>query len=159
MLSEGSAAPGFTLPGTDESDAGVDEYSLADALADGPALLNFYLFDFHPQCTDHVCSPHDVAWFDLDERLSVYGISTDRTFSHAAFARQEGLQFPLLSDSDGEVAEDYGVLYDEFQGHKRIARRAVFPVDTDDPGVQPDWQAVQAAVRDLEVTGSVGSTR
>ena len=160
MLQEGAEAPGFSLPGTDDAGSELREYNLADALDAGPVLVNFYVFDFHPQCTDHVCSLHDVAWFELDDRLTVFGISTDRTFSHSAFARQEGLTFPLLSDSDGNVAEAYDVLFDEFQGHKRIAKRSVFLVDTDgtvrfawsteDPTTQPDWGAVKDAVDALD---------
>lgn len=158
MLPEGSDAPDFSLPGTApraDGDPPV-EYSLADSLADGPALLNFYLFDFHPACTANMCDLGELAWFDLDEDLSVFGISTDRAFSHAAFAEAEDLTFPLLSDSDGSVAEAYGVLYDEFRGHRRIAKRSLFLIDTDgtvryawraaSPDDQPDWQAVKAAV-------------
>jgi peroxiredoxin len=162
MLQDGVDAPAFQLPGTEGESGTLQEYSLTDALADGPVLLNFYLFDFNPQCTDHVCSIRDAAWFELDDRVTVFGISTDRTFSHAAFAEQEGLQFPLLSDSDGSVAEEYDVLYDEFQGHKRIAKRSVFLVDseeviryawsTDEPEEQPEWTAVQDAVDDLDET-------
>lgn len=161
MIQEGTAAPTFRLPGTDDASDDFQEYSLDDALASGPVLLNFYLFDFNPKCTDHVCSLHDVAWFELDDRLTVFGISTDRTFSHAAFATQEGLRFPLLSDSDGDVAERYDVLYEEFQGHKRIAKRSVFLVDTDgvvryawssdDPSDQPDWGEVRDAVDAIAV--------
>ncbi len=160
MLEQGREAPGFQLPGTDEPSGTPQEYSLRDALEDGPVLINFYLFDFHPQCTDHICSLHDMSWFEFDDRLTLFGISTDRTFSHSEFASQEGLQFPLLSDSDGEVAERYGVLYDEFKGHKRIAKRSVFLVGTDqvvryawssdDPTDQPPWQDVHEAVGALE---------
>lgn len=163
MLTDGATAPAFSLPGTHATaDSPRDSpavYSLEDGLVDGPLLLNFYLFDFHPACTEHVCDLHDLGWFDLEPGVSVYGISTDRTFSHEAFATGEGLGFPLLSDSDGSVAEAYGVLYDEFQGHKRIAKRSVFLVDTDrrvryawgtdDPGAQPDWDEVHEAVHAL----------
>jgi len=159
MLTERTAAPEFELPGTPTADDEFREYDLADALAEGPVLLNFYMFDFNLQCTTHVCSVNELAWFELDERLTVFGISTDRTFSHSAFADQEGLQFPLLSDSDGSVAAEYDVLYEKFQGHKRIARRSVFLVDTDgviryawsaeEPAEQPDWSAVREAVDEL----------
>jgi peroxiredoxin len=159
MLTEGVHAPAFQLPGTERGDDEFREYSLADATTDGPALLNFYLFDFNAACTGHVCSVHDLAWFEFEEDLTVLGISTDRTFSHAAFAEQEGVQIPLLSDSDGSVAEEYGVLYDEFRGHRRIAKRSVFLVDsdgairyawsTDDPERQPDWTAVKSALDEL----------
>jgi len=160
MLGEGTEAPTFELPGTGSETDQFREYALDEALAEGPVLLNFYMFDFNPQCTTHVCSINEMAWFELDERLTVFGISTDRTFSHSAFADQEGLQFPLLSDSDGSVAERYDVLYEEFQGHKRIAKRSVFLVDaggviryawsTEDPADQPDLSAVRDAVDELD---------
>ena len=169
MLTDGDTAPDFSLPGTrppgeqagnetarTTSAARPVPFTLEGVPADGSLPLNFYLFDFHPSCTEHVCALHDLAWFDLEAGLSVYGVSTDRVFSHDAFATGEGLGFPLLSDSDGSVAEAYGVLYDEFRGHKRIAKRAVFLVDADrtvryawssvEPGTQPDWDAVHDAV-------------
>ncbi len=163
MLETGDVAPEFSLPGTrprtDTAGKQPARYSLTEGLADGPLLLTFYLFDFHPACTEHVCDLHELPWFDLEEGLAVYGVSTDRVFSHEAFAEGEGLRVPLLSDSDGSVAEAYGVLYDEFQEHKRIAKRSVFLVDedrqisyawsTEEPSAQPDWEAVHDAVHVL----------
>lgn len=159
MIDEGSDAPGFSLPGSspDADGAEIETYTLADAREEGPVVLNFYLFDFHPACTENVCDLHNLAWFDLADDVTVFGVSTDRTFSHGAFADAEGLGFALLSDSDGSVAESYGVLYDEFGGHHRIAKRSVFVVDqagvvryawsTDEPTVQPEWSAVELAVK------------
>jgi len=96
---------------------------------------------------------------DLQPAGTVFGISTDRSFSHRAFADTEDLAFALLSDSDGSVAESYDVFYEEFNGHKRIAKRSVFVVDTDgtiryawstdDPTVQPDFSAVKDALEAL----------
>lgn len=158
MLSEGSPAPAFTLPGTAPDDESVEihRYDLGSALEDSVVVLNFYLFDFHPNCTEHLCDLHDLGWFDLQDAVTVFGISTDRSFSHRAFAARERLGFTLLSDSDGSVAEDYDVLYEEFNGHKQIAKRAVFLVDragiiryawsTEVPTEQPDWAAVTGAV-------------
>jgi len=161
MLSEGTTASDFEIPGVhaDGGDEAIGTYRLSDRLDDGPVLLNFYLFDFHPECTTHLCDLHDIGWFTFDTDVSVLGISTDRTFSHRAFAEDQDLGFPLLSDSDGAVAESYGVLYDEFRGHKRIAKRSVFVVDTDrriryawaadDPANHPDWDAVRDAVDEI----------
>jgi peroxiredoxin len=166
MLPEGTAAPEFTLPGTamDRDATEISEYSLADALQRGPVIINFYLFDFHPECTEHMCSLHNLAWFDIDDQVTVFGISTDRSFSHQAFAETEELAFALLSDSDGSVAESYDVFYEEFNGHKRIAKRSVFVVDTDgtiryawstdDPTVQPDFSAVKDALEGLQIARS-----
>ncbi|MDH5020290.1 redoxin domain-containing protein [Halobacterium rubrum] len=161
MLSEGSEAPDFQLPGTttDPTDDAVRRHRLVDALEDGPVVLSFYLFDFHPACTDHMCSLHDLAWVDLEEDVTVFGVSTDKSFSHGAFAEREGLAFTLLSDSDGTVAETYDVLYDEFRDHKRVSKRSVFVIDTDrtvryawatdDPSEQPDWGPVRETLATL----------
>lgn len=160
MKRQGTHAPDFTLPGTaPDGSQRVTEYQLAEALETGPVLINFYVFDFHPACTENLCDLHNLAWLDLDTDVTVFGISTDRSFSHRAFADAEQLFFTLLSDSDGSVAETYDVLYDEFQGHKRIAKRAVFVIDTEqtiqyawcavDPQTQPDWNAIREAVSDL----------
>jgi peroxiredoxin len=161
MLSTGSAAPDFTLPGTSPDGDEPAEYTLSAALETGPVVVSFYLFDFHPACTEHMCDLHDLAWFDMADDVTVFGISTDRTFSHQAFAESESLDVRLLSDSDGSVAESYDALYDEFQGHKRIAKRSVYVVDTDgsiayvwqteDPQEQPDWSEAKAALDGLLV--------
>jgi len=161
MLTEGATAPGFSLPGVpaDQSE-GIEQYDLSELRKTGPVLINFYLFDFNPQCRRNVCDLHDMSWFDLDSDIQVFGISTDSTFSHREFARQEGLDFPLLSDNDSSIAEAYDVLIDELRGHKRIAQRAVYLVDesgtvqyswsADSPDSQPDWQHVKAAVEAIK---------
>lgn len=120
------------------------------------------MFDFNPACRENVCDLHDLAWFDLDREIGVFGISADGAFSHREFASQEGLEYPLLSDSDDSVAAAYGVAYDEFRGHKNVARRSVFVIDetgtvryswsADDPADQPEWDAIKAAIDDLKTT-------
>jgi len=162
MLDSGNQAPDFSLPGTaPDSDDDIVEYSLSATLTQRPAVLNFYLFDFHPECRQNVCDLHDLSWFDLDTDVSVYGISTDSAYSHQEFAAQESLEYPLLSDSDSRVAETYGVLADELAGHRHVARRSVFVIDqqrkvryawaADSPARQPDWDAVKDAVDRLKI--------
>ena len=165
MLTEGDTAPAFTLPGTStEEDVLVKEYSLDDALANGPVVVNFYLFDFHPACTEQLCSLDNLSWFDIDEDITVFGVSTDRTFSHRRFAESEESGFTLLSDSDGSVADAFDVLYDEFEQHRLIAKRSAFVVDTDrrieyawsteEPAERPDWAEVSEIVRGLRADDS-----
>lgn len=168
MIEPGSTAPDFSLPGT-EPDLGTTEirrYRLRDAL-DGPVVLTFYLFDFNPHCVEHLCSLKSLEWFDLLEDTTVFAVSTDRAFSHRAFAEEYGLDFTLLSDSDGSVSESYGVRYDEFQHHKRVAKRAVFVIDstrtvryawsTDDPETLPEWTAAADVVNRYSEVGPDGS--
>lgn len=157
MLSDGDAAPDFILPGTDGAE--VREYMLAEYTREGPVVLAFYLFDFHPACTEELCALRDLEWFTLLPDTTVLAISTDSAFSHRAFAREYGVEYPLLSDSDGAVSDRYGVLYDEFAGHRVVSKRALFVVDADtrvryawaaeDPSELPDWDAVRAVLDDL----------
>ncbi len=52
--------------------------------------------------------------------VQVYGISLDDVASQAAFAKNEGLNFPLLSDPDGSAARKYGVLMPNGAYSKRV---------------------------------------
>jgi len=157
MLSEGDAAPDFVLPGSDGEE--VREYMLAEFTRDGPVVLAFYMFDFHPTCTEELCTLQDLGWFTLYPDATVLAVGTDSAFSHQAFAREHGIEFPLLSDGTGAVSERYGVCYEEFQGHRFVPKRSVFVVDADtkvryrwvadDPGALPDWDDVQSVLDGL----------
>ena len=92
MIETGQRAPDVSLPGMGPDADAIEAYRLS---------LSFYLFDFHPGCTRQVCSLRDLAWFDLRPDTTVFGISTDRAFSHRAFADRYDLDFTPLSDSDG----------------------------------------------------------
>lgn len=50
----------------------------------------------------------------------VVGISADSRWSHKAFAKQEGLDFPLLSDWFGNVGRLFGVWSEEKQREMRV---------------------------------------
>ncbi|MFT5291983.1 MAG: peroxiredoxin Q/BCP [Planctomycetota bacterium] len=56
--------------------------------------------------------------------VKVYGISTDDVASLAKFHKDQGLNFPLLSDPDGSVARKYGVL-----SKRGYANRITFVID------------------------------
>ncbi len=162
MVGIGDAAPGFDLPGVVGEE--IETYRLEDALADGPAVLAFYVFDFHPACTREWCSLRDADWLTLLDDVTVLGIGTDRVFSHRQFGDDLGLGVPLLSDSDGAVSERYDVLHDELNGHRRVSQRAVFIVSpdgvvryrwvADDPQEQPNLDAVRRVLADDEATSA-----
>jgi peroxiredoxin Q/BCP len=57
----------------------------------------------------------------------VLGVSVDSRASHAAFASKHRLPFPLLADSDGRVAKQYGALFGIWP--LRFARRHTFLID------------------------------
>ncbi len=158
MLEPGAPAPEFELPAA--IDGRVTQLSLSKYAGDDVTLLSFYPADFSPTCTDELCSLRDLELFELGDDVSVLGISGDSAYSHIAFAERYGIQFPLLSDSVGEVARQYGVCYEEFRGHKQVPKRAVFVLDsrqtvryawvTDDPSQLPELETVRTAIESVQ---------
>jgi mycoredoxin-dependent peroxiredoxin len=59
------------------------------------------------------------------ENTEVLGISANAPFSQKAFADFAKINYPLLSDRDGKVMQEFGV-YDE---PRRIAKRSYVIVD------------------------------
>lgn len=130
MVEQGEAAPDIRLPGI--VDGTTRTFSLQAAADRGQAvLLIFYPFDFSPVCTTELCAIQGAEWLALEESLEVWAISGDSVYAHEAFADEYNLTFPLLSDSDGEVAGAYDVQYDEWEGHACVPKRGVILVDTD----------------------------
>jgi peroxiredoxin Q/BCP len=71
--------------------------------------LYFYPRDGTPGCTREACAFRD-AWTRLAATgAQVIGVSSDDVASHARFAREHHLSFPLLSDDGGAIARAYGV--------------------------------------------------
>jgi peroxiredoxin len=83
----------------------------------------------------------------------------DTFFSLKAFADQQHLTFPLLSDFNKQVIRDYGVFNEDMIGLKGIAKRAVFVLDKngvvryrevlEDARNEPDYDEVYKAVAEL----------
>jgi peroxiredoxin len=71
-------------------------------------------------------------------------------------ALKENLNFPLLSDFNKDVSEQYGVLYEDFIGFKGVSKRSAFVVSKDgkitfawsseDPKQLPDFNAIKEAL-------------
>jgi peroxiredoxin len=92
-------------------------------------------------------------------KAKVYGISVDTFFALKAFKDQQHLSFPLLSDFNKDVIQQYGVFNPDMIGLKGIAKRSVFVIDgdgvvrhrevLDDARNEPDYDKVFAAVAAL----------
>jgi peroxiredoxin len=76
----------------------------------------------------------------------VLGVSMDSPFSNKAFADQNSVSFPLLSDIGGKVIQEYGLYkeYDKFNTKIPAARRATYLIDTH--GKVVEMQVDQEAV-------------
>jgi len=60
-----------------------------------------------------------------ESNTQVLGISVDSTFSQKEFAKQNAVEFPLLSDFKREVSRAYGVLNEDTS----MAIRTTFVID------------------------------
>lgn len=129
-LSTGDAAPDFRLPGS--AGTSIENYRLREFTETGVGILLFYPFDFSSICTAELCSFRDAEWLLVTEGVDVLGISTDSAYSHREFVDKYDLPFPLLSDSGGEAAAQYGVLQNELEGHTQVCKRAIMIVDSSD---------------------------
>lgn len=99
----GDAAPDFTLP----DDTGTSQ-SLAGQRGRWVVLF-FYPKDFTSGCTTEVCEFRDLTPDFEQAGATVWSVSVLDVESKAKFKAEHGLSFPLLADSDHEVAERYGV--------------------------------------------------
>lgn len=134
-------ASDFVLPGTEGEM--IEEYRLSDFTEDGPVVLTFYPFDFSPVCTDVLCRFRDAEFLTFTENVDVIGISRDSCYAHMKFIDEYDLPFPLLSDTEGAVIEQFGVSYDEWECHKCVAKRALVTVDGNRK-IQYKWQTEDA---------------
>lgn len=121
----GDLAPRFELP-----DQGGTMVALETLLADGPVVLFFYPAANTPVCTAEACHFRDLAGEFAQVGASRVGISTDSTETLAAFAGKQGFDYPLLSDVDGVVAEQFGVKRG-LLGRISPVKRQTFVIDRD----------------------------
>jgi peroxiredoxin Q/BCP len=96
-------APEFTLP----TNTGDGKISLSDYQGKW-VVLYFYPKDFTPGCTLEARRfQQDLAKYQA-RNAQIIGISADDVASHTEFCDSEGLKFPLLADTDGNVSKAYG---------------------------------------------------
>jgi peroxiredoxin Q/BCP len=76
-----------------------------------------------------MCALRDAEFFALYDDLAVLGVSGDGIHSHERFAEHHDINYPLLSDTAKDVADQYGVVREEYEGMRRVHQRAVFVID------------------------------
>jgi peroxiredoxin len=151
----GSRAPDFTLPNQDRQPV-----TLSEQLASGPVVLAFFPGAFSSVCTRELCTFRDqLGPLNHLAKATVLGISVDTFFTLKAFATQERLQFPLLSDFNKVAIRAYDVVNPDMIGLKDIARRAVFVIDRtgtirykqvlEDARDEPDYEQLNGALAAL----------
>jgi thioredoxin-dependent peroxiredoxin len=97
----GDPAPAFRLPDQHGNERTLDEFR------GRPVLVYFYPKASTPGCTTHSCEMRDVK--DQIGDAQIIGVSPDPPARQAAFDDKHGLGFPLLADTEHELAEAFGV--------------------------------------------------
>ncbi|WSZ80212.1 peroxiredoxin [Micromonospora sp. NBC_00860] len=82
---------------------------LSEFLAGGPVVLFFYPAAMTRGCTAESCHFRDLAAEFTALGASRVGISRDPVAKQAEFSKLHGFDYPLLSDADGAVAQQFGV--------------------------------------------------
>jgi peroxiredoxin len=122
--SVGEKAPEFDLP-----EAYGGSLRLSEQLGKSACVLVFYNGDFGIICSVEMKQFQRMHDDFRRAGAEIVGICTNSRPVHSAWREHMGLEFPLLSDFDGKVSDDYGVLIGE-QGYlKGRSRRSVFVVD------------------------------
>ncbi len=120
MIEVGNKAPDFTLTDQDGNLHKLSDYR-------GKKLvLYFYPRDDTPGCTKEACSFRDNFSVLKKKGIEVLGVSADDESSHTKFREKYKLPFNLLTDTDKEVIEKYGVWVEKnMYGKKKwgIARK------------------------------------
>jgi peroxiredoxin len=154
-LKIGDKAPEFSLYDADRKLRSLSEF------LGKKTVLAFYPGAFTGVCAKEMCSFRDSLAALNTMNAQVIGISIDSPFANKAFADQNKLGFPLLSDLHREVSNRYAGTYAAFAGVPgyNASVRSVFVLDaagtvrflwaTENPGTEPDYEAVRNAVASL----------
>ncbi|MGC8497196.1 MAG: peroxiredoxin [Thermoplasmata archaeon] len=148
-LKTGDIAPEFELP-----DYTLKMRKLSEYLGN-KTVLAFFPGAFTSVCTKELCAFRDSLSNLNRLNAKVVGISVDPPFSQAAFAKENRLNFDLLSDFSKEVSKKYDVLHNDFAGIKGLqaSKRSIFILDakgiikyiwiSEDPGKEPDYKKIE----------------
>jgi peroxiredoxin Q/BCP len=102
-LKAGDQAPDF------ETVNDQDEKVKLSELRGKRVVLYFYPKDDTPGCTQQACGFRD-SYLEIQRKNAiVLGVSPDSVKSHQKFKTKYELPFPLLPDTDHQIAEAYGV--------------------------------------------------
>jgi peroxiredoxin Q/BCP len=122
-MNPGDQVPDFELP-----DQEGNPRRLSSLLESGPVVLFFYPAAMTTGCTKEACHFRDLGSEFAQVGAQRVGISLDKVDKQKAFTDKHEFDYPLLSDSAGEVAKIFGV--------KRAinllkVKRHTFVIDTD----------------------------
>lgn len=150
-LNPGDTAPAFTL---------TDDHGETVSLTDYPGrkvILYVYPAAMTPGCTKQACDFRDNIASFQKEGYAVLGLSPDKPEKLAKFRDRDALTFPLLSDPEKEVLQEYGAFGEKkLYGKTMIGViRSTFVIDVDAKGTG----TIEVAQYSVKATGHVAKLR
>ena len=108
IVAAGTPAPDFTL----KTAAGHD--FTRDDLLGKTTVLVFYPFAFSPVCTDQLQIYEEALEDFAAQGATLYGVSTDASWSQKAFREKLGVSIEQLSDFEpkGKTARAFGAYFE-----------------------------------------------
>jgi peroxiredoxin Q/BCP len=143
---------------------GVDQdgnrWKLASEVGRKVVLLYFYPKDDTPGCTKEACGFRDRIGDLKAQGVDVIGVSFDSVDSHKSFVFKYGLNFRLIADPSGRIADTYGA---RMGPDRKMDRRVSFLIGldgriahiTDSPNADVHLEEMRRAAKDLN--GKSGS--
>lgn len=115
-------------------------------------LLYFYPKDNTPGCTLEALGFQERHTAFLEKQCTILGISKDSKESHQKFCDKYNLDFPLLLDTDGAIAEAYGVLKEKSMFGKKYLgiNRESFLINPEGY-IEHHWEQVNPITHPQEV--------
>jgi peroxiredoxin len=154
----GSKAPDFTLKSKNAT--GLVDVKLSENFGTKNTVLLFFPAAFTGVCTKEMCDVTAGLSQYSNLNATVIGVSIDTPFSQEAWAKQEKITFPLVSDLNKNVIKDYDVVFPNLAGIGDTAARAAFVIDkqgivqyseqTPTPKDLPNFSAIQSTLSGLK---------
>lgn len=153
--STGTPKVGDKAPAVSGVDQDGKPWKLSEHVGKAVVLLYFYPKDDTPGCTKQACGLRDRMGDLKKDKVEVIGVSFDSAASHQKFREKYNLNFPLLADTDGKIADAFGV---RREPGKNMARRASFLIGldgkiahvTDTPSADVHLKEMKEAVEKLK---------
>ncbi|MET3770157.1 peroxiredoxin Q/BCP [Marisediminicola sp. UYEF4] len=146
-LSAGTAAPEFTLDGSDGTPVALADH------AGRKVIIYFYPAASTPGCTTEACDFRDNLNSLKSAGYQVLGVSKDGAEALQKFRTEQNLNFPLLSDPDLEVHKAYGAYGEKSLYGKTVTGvlRSTFVID--------EQGTIELPLYNVKATGHVASLR
>ena len=149
-LNEGDVAPDFCLKNQDEEKICLKDYNGKNV------ILYFYPKDNTPGCSLEAMT--FTKYKDEFEKYNttIIGVSKDSCESHKKFIKNKNLNITLISDSEKEIQESYGVWrLKKFMGREFMGTvRSTFLIDSSGK-IRKIWNKVKVKGHVEEVLNEV----